>query len=868
MSKKKLFLNYILLIIIILIGDAICSPFFKKSIMRLLQEDEKDDYNPEKFNSRNSLILFNLYDQFNKYFQVNSTDEKTKECRNFIFNDLVLDYNYNNLYYYSGHKLADIGYPDDCLKKNYTFLLPLFTFEINENSTKEDDKLAYFASKNKANIGFCIWNQCNTFVEENLVKNLDKKFKLSMEKIYDIKDLQITMKNKEMEYEYSLTIKVFKIFIYVYFSLYALIKIIVWIYNKYKEASQTKRTNRKDYLNIDENSIIKEEENEEDEDSFNDIDELKQEIRNKSAENKKEEEKKEEIFDDDKEEEEKEDKEKDDDDDEEEEEEDDDEDKISKELLFKKNVEESKIKYIEKNLRKMNGSEYDGDNNNKKEKKISLLNNNLEEKSGTCSCCINLMNKFNNSFLKYIGIRQIIEYENKIYSNKGLEMITGLRVISIFMITLNIIFSSFIQSPSIKMINNSFLSSIFFPVIKGCTYGIYLWIFLDSFVFVFKLMHFVKKNRSFLNFFKFLCNLIPKIFCYLIIFYFVYHLQNDIGKTFIPSSILFEQYTKNEFNYKCLNNPLYLFFPFINPVTTDNKMVGDYFNNCYQFSYLFVNEFYCIIITILIFYFLYKFKSKIFEAVICITILMNILVLNFLPYFFEKVKKEKYYLLKYILGETFTMRYPHSMFNIFFLGLFCGLIYYYYYYSLNDYNSFLSEEYLPFSFLSKLMQNLLKCNLVIKILLIIFSIGMIILDCLLYYIMKKTKDNNQFLFKFSTPLKLLYLYEKPIIILLFSILLIFLLFAEDKFQIKSFLGSKIFFTIEKISFAYICLIQMVNLLFISTANNQGDVWSLISFLYISLFEFSLCFFISFIFTLFFELPIKVIINNLRKKNMK
>ena len=90
-------------------------------------------------------------------------------------------------------------------------------------------------------------------------------------------------------------------------------------------------------------------------------------------------------------------------------------------------------------------------------------------------------------------------------------------------------------------------------------------------------------------------------------------------------------------------------------------MVGDYFNNCYQFSYLFINEFYCIIIAILIFYFLYKFKSKIFEAVICINILMNILVLNFLPYFFENVKKEKYYLLKYILGETY---HEISSFNV------------------------------------------------------------------------------------------------------------------------------------------------------------------------------------------------------------
>ena len=297
-------------------------------------------------------------------------------------------------------------------------------------------------------------------------------------------------------------------------------------------------------------------------------------------------------------------------------------------------------------------------------------------------------------------------------------------------------------------------------------------------------------------------------------------------------------------------------------------MVNNYFNNCYQFSYLFVNELYCIIITILIFYFLYKYKSKFLEIIICIFMLMNVLGLNFLPYFFENIKEEKYYLLKYILGETFSVRYPHSMFNIFFLGIFCGLIYYYYYYSLNDYNSFVSEEYLPFSFLSKLMQKLLKCNLIIKILLIIISIGIIILDCFLYYIIKKTGDNNQILFIFNTSLKILYLYETPIIILLLSILLIFLLFAEDKFQIKSFFGSKIFYTIEKISFCYICLIQMINLLFISSANNQGDIWSIISFLYISCFEFTVCFLFSFIFTLFFELPIKIIINNIRKKNMK
>ena len=331
----------------------------------------------------------------------------------------------------------------------------------------------------------------------------------------------------------------------------------------------------------------------------------------------------------------------------------------------------------------------------------------------------------------------------------------------------------------------------------------------------------------------------------MIIFYCIYSKQSDIGKIFAPSSILFEQYIENDYNYKCLNNPLYLLFPFINPITKDNKMVDNYFNNCYEFSYLIINEFYCIIITILIFYFLYRYKSKILELIICIIILVNILGINFLPYFFENVKEEKYYLLKYILGETFSIRYPHSMFNIFCIGIFCGLIYYYHYYSLNDLNSFVSEEYLPFSFLSKLMQYLLKCNIFVKITLIIISVSIIILDCLLYFIIASKGKNKQFLFLFSTPLKIFYLYETPIIILSFSILLIFLLFAEDKFQIKSFLGSKIFFTTEKISFSFICLIQLINILYISCSNNHGDIWSFISLLYIACFEFTIGFFFSF-----------------------
>jgi hypothetical protein len=615
-------------------------------------------------------------------------------------------------------------------------------------------------------------------------------------------------------------------------------------------------------LIIEESRIIKEEENE-DEDSFEDISDIKNEVKNNKNKSKEEENDKEENNEEEKEKEENE---------EEEEEEEDDEDQMPKVDIFKKNVEESKIRYIEKNLKKagvnisLNNSSFDDGGSDKK--KISLLNNNLDEQRNRLAGCIGFINKFNDSFLQYMGLQTMTDNENKIYTNKGLEMITGLRVIFIFLITMNIIFNSFQQSPFVKLITNNFLSNFLFFLIKFSSYGFFLWIFLDGFVYTFKLMHFVQKDRSFKTFLKFSCNLLPKIFCYLIIFYVFYYMKKDMGKIFAGSSIVFQQYIENEFNKNCTSNFGYLLLPFVNPGIKNYTVSNNYFNNCYQFSYLFINEFYCILITIIIFYFLYRYKSKILEVVIGVIVIVNFIGLNLLHYFFENVDKEKYYLLKYIIGETFSIRYPHSMLNTFCIGIICGLIYYYHYYSINDLNSFMSEEYLPFSFLSKLMKYILKCNIFIKIILIVISVAIIILDSLLFFIIKNREDKNKILFEFSTALKLFYIYETPIIIIFCSILFIFLLFAEDKFQIKSFLGSRIFYTVEKTSFCYICLIQMINLFYLSSSYNHGDAWSFIAILYITCYEFIVGFIVSFICTLFFELPLKIISNNIRGKDMK
>ena len=865
MYLKKIYLYYNIIIIIILLQTKVSTYYpnvysLRNKLLSLLS-DEQDKYTPGKFNSSNSLILFNLYDQFNKYFDINTSDQNTKECRDLIFNELVLDYNYTNLFFYSGHKFTEIGYPEECISKNATFLLTLLTFDLNENSTNEEDQMTYFNSKSKSNMGFCVWKKCNNFIENNLIKNIDEKLKKNLKKNYKIKDIKIIWKHSEINEVFSTGIKVVGIILLIYISLYILVKLIIWIYTKYKESKQSEKRKRKDYLIIEESRIIKEEENE-DEDSFEDISDIKNEVKNNKNKSKEEENDKEENNEEENNEE----------NEEEEEEEEDDEDQMPKVDIFKKNVEESKIRYIEKNLKKagvnisLNNSSFDDGGSDKK--KISLLNNNLDEQRNKLVGCVGYINKFNDSFLQYMGLQTMTDNENKIYTNKGLEMITGLRVIFLFLITMNIIFNSFQQSPFVKLITNNFLSNFLFILIKFSSYGFFLWIFLDGFVYTFKLMHFVQKDRSFKRFLKFGCNLLPKIFCYLIIFYVVYYMKKDIGKIFVNSSIVFQQYIENEFNKNCTSNFGYLLFPFVNPGANNYTVSNNYFNNCYQFSYLFINEFYCVLLTIILFYFLYRYKSKILEIVIGIIILINFIGLNLLPYFFENVYKEKYYLLKYIIGETFSIRYPHSMFNTFCIGIICGLIYYYHYYSLNDLNSFMSEEYLPFSFLSKLMQYINKCNIFIKITLIIISIAVIILDGLLFFIMKNRGGKNKILFEFSTALKLYYIYETPIIIIFSSILLIFLLFAEDKFQIKSFFGSRIFYTVEKTSFCYICWIQMINLLYLSASYNHGDAWSFIAILYITCYEFTVGFLVSFISTLFFELPLKIISNNIRGKDMK
>lgn len=870
-------------LLIILSVEIISMIPFKYKLLSLLSEFPQDQYNPSKFNTTNSLVLYNLYDQFQNYFFLKSNDnDDARICWDSIFNNMVVDYNFSILYFNSGHKLTEIGDSISCLDGNNTYLLTLLTYKINNESNKLEDKISLFISKEKYNLGICIWRECINFINQTLISNIDSDLKRNLNHLYNILDLEVIMKYPQIKEKTGLSfgVKIAILLFAIYFIIFVILKIIVAIILRRKKANdletyqkKLEQQKKKDYLKMKDSDIIKEEENEDD--FYNDNEEEeedkkdKKKDKSKSKSNTKSIEQLQTITNKNEGEEDEGDENEEKEDDEEEEEddnEDNDESKISNDSLFKKDMEQTKIKFMEKNLQL--NTNYENDVDEKFAKKVKLLSNDQNSsKKGKLSNFSIYMTNLNTIFLGLIKINTITEYKNNIYTNQGLEMMTGLRTFALILVTLNISFNLFIESPAIIQVNEAFLNDFLFGGVKFSSFGIYFWIYLDGFNYTFKLMHFIKKDKTFKNFLKFSINLLPKIFQFLVIFYGIYFLQKDIGKMTVTTSILYEQYIENEYNYKCLTNPLYLLFPFINPVTSNDKMTNSYYNNCYQFSYLIINEFYCIIIFILMFYFLYKYKSKILEIIILVLVSVNILVMNFLPFLFENIKDQKLYLLKYVLVETFSLRYPNIMFNIFFIGVITGLIYCYYYFSEKDYLYISDEEqYFPFKYFKNLIHFFFKSNWMIQSLFIIFSLGIIIVDCLIYFILQSNGKPNQILFEFSPFLKIIYLYETPIIFVFISILIIFLL--QDKFQINTFLGSKLFYIMEKISFSYICLIQMISLLFLSSSANHGECWSFLFFFYITCFEFAIGLLTSFIFTLVFELPAKLLTNILRGKDMQ
>ena len=864
-----------------------------KSIILIIAPPSPQPSPAEEFIHDNLASLYRINNVLGLLISDNSKDA-LQACSNFLIYGREDD-NYQNILLYTGHDFSYLGSPVDCgkSKNNYTYNILSFTRNLDETSDNYQKQLDVFLDLKQVIVGLCMWDDCVPEVEAIAQEEPDSKFYKTLTTYYGI--TKITNYNTlTTKRSYLATFSIS--FIIGYLILRILLNLICYLFIKNQDEELTSQSNAKNedesfdeigklFKSKDQKKKDKKDskkEGKDDTDDSNDYDGLSgiqiEENEESDEEEKGEKEKKEnsvikpikeetpkEVN---KSKEKEEQQQEDDEEEEEKEEENEDEDnEISGDSLFERNNDLSNIHNLEKYIAPANVNVVPAQNPLPQQQggqmsskvKANIPNITIRQRANLC------MTSLRDGFLKKITTRQLFAKKTHLFNANSLEVISGIRGIIMLFMTFNEIFTVFVQNPTSGSPNTQFFRSILFSFVKLSCYAIYCWIYLDGLEYTYKILNGVKKDKSFKNFCKlFLRTVIPKFFVFMFIFFGVYY----IGKEFISAigeTMLFEEYYNEKISpMYCIQNPISILFT---PIFGYLGQRSSDFTNCFQFTYLFINEFNCIIILFLLLFFMYKFKSWVFDLIVTILVICNIGTYAFIFDVFTTFSS--IYKLEYILGENISIQLPNLMFNLFFFGIISGVIYFYYVESMNELSTFVKQKYYPFSFAMKIMRGLIGGNLWIKLIFIILALAVIITQCLSFYIiMQRIEDQYTVVVKFSFLLKLYYEFESIIFILCFSVLILNLLFANDKLNIKLFFGNNVFFWFERVSFEYVILLEFVVMSIYSYFNQNGIYWDYLYIWYLTSFIFILILMISIFTTIMFDFPLRLLMIKLFKKKEK
>ena len=151
---------------------------------------------------------------------------------------------------------------------------------------------------------------------------------------------------------------------------------------------------------------------------------------------------------------------------------------------------------------------------------------------------------------------------------------------------------------------------------------------------------------------------------------------------------------------------------------------------------------------------------------------MNILLTYLVQFQEYKDNNIEYYDFHKIINPMYSIKYPHLMLNNYFMGIFAGIICF----SLKDFLSnksiFQSDnKYIPFIFLFdrfRIFFGLISDKIKI-ILIIVFSVILILISSSFYFL----QQNGDLLLKFNFIEKIIYYYDKSLILIFFNLIIIF-----------------------------------------------------------------------------------------------
>ena len=414
-------------------------------------------------------------------------------------------------------------------------------------------------------------------------------------------------------------------------------------------------------------------------------------------------------------------------------------------------------------------------------------------------------------FSFFTNITILTMRKSKYYNNKNMDTIHKLRLVILLLITFSTNFDVYLKLPS-KGFDHDFLyKKIYFIFLKFASFGLDMYICLDGFEVMYKLMNFFKKNFydkgkktiSLYGLFKFFLFSLYRIIGYIILFFLV----NYFNRYFIyihNNGTLYSYYSNNiDINKKPFQifNPKYTLLSYF-PIekTYDNNFL---FSS--KMSLLFINEFIAFILFLIIFYFGNKFKSKIYDYAILSYILLSY-SLSYVLDFLKDNNTQKNYTYNLIIRNLSLIKYPHVLFNHYLFGAFTGLTCFYIKDSIGNNPMINESDKCPFHFCLKIIEcfdYLVQKGRKIWIALAFIIQFMISIS---FTIIINTSDNDKVPLKYDVPLKIFHYYESGLFILTFCFNTI-LFFAND--DGKNYDNYNILYLFYNINFSYVNTIYLM-----------------------------------------------------------
>ena len=514
------------------------------------------------------------------------------------------------------------------------------------------------------------------------------------------------------------------------------------------------------------------------------------------------------------------------------------------------------------------------------------------------------------------NIKVLSTNSNKYYNSKNIKGLYIIRFFLMLMFIIHQIMYTQIYLPTKNFYNVEFYSHNAFILVKFCINASIFWVTLDAVFFGYKLMSYLKKEIklsrnfeiSYLTFLKFLLLILPKFFLFLFAFILLHLYSNRLTFELCKINNVFSNYlyyndTIQQMSYSLRNNnnpsdffkhfiPFRLnYIDFIENITivrndkpkpnedfiTDvsrYEIPSPFLTNTDLFVNICFNEFYLIIIILIITYISYKIKNQIFDyAVLIINAILYILpaITSLNPY--KGNIEDKHYTLIYVLGQNYSEKYTHYFINFFYFGFLLGVMKFYLEhnrYNMKKKKNIFTQIYLPFQFCQKLITFVKGINICIK--------RTILLCCLFFLLLISSSFNLAEGNKFSYDkdmdfvnlkgiVKFLFFYEKNLSGIFFFLFLLIYICIPKHSKLMQIAESTTFIIMERISFSF--LISFSYLIYA-----QFCVFIIsIQMSYSNLFFNAVgMFFIAFIFSLLntalLELPIRQLIKHYMNRNIE